>query len=863
MRPARLLWLTPLLAVLAGGCGFTSGEEEVVREDAPARRPFGEPIDIPFADLLGKPRAELAALADEWTARVQIQEKARREGTLTFALLPELRLPLVVPVLREAKYCPEAGVSLPPYLPPGRPDAALALHLARYGDVEAARRLADPADADALARIDHCRGERNYPLEWTRLVGVMLHSVQLRLASGDSEAGAELATLHGKVREALDARSAAGPLGAALLSRGRKTLALAAAAWRAGGQAERAAAAEAALGAWGDVPAPAAAVRPGAEPAELARALGGPPQGRVLPAATAARGLDLLELPLPAEGVQAVLACLAPDGRLAEVLVTYRAGLAHLFPEPRYLAHLLEDRGLPAEDAHAPGLARRTYRGAGLCWEVTVVPRCDAAGALVRLAADGPAPPAGPLPRDFGAAHLDRGFEQNRLRLAPDRLGATVEADRGDLLAGLVQPLRGVPLVGAVLHRAGDQDVTARLVLRYAGEGDRAPLLPTALGLWAAGAPGGITGVDDEDGGHLAFVWEDARTRTTLRLPYARGRALELEAEDRGGGDRAAAARAFDRDERRTRLAAGKPLTRLPRSLGFEGVRLGRTRAEVLRALPKGSKVLRQGLPDGLGVVLAGDPARGVRCTPRHLFVRFDGAGRAVEIRLRFGEAAGGGAWAQALLGGLKQHGAAAEAPGPWAALWRDLPARKPPAALYRWQDDLTLLTCQCDAGLAELTLRDASGPDGVPTALPPLAYLPRGPGDVSLGDTREAVGKLAARWHQTADDGALVVRPGAGAPYDLLFVWLEGDRVTRIVARHVPAGSGGARPAQMAQLLREAWGRDARALGWPSRQDLSPDQVVQGLGWHDDRTRVRAFWQEADGGALRLFTEWRAIDRP
>jgi hypothetical protein len=60
------------------------------------------------------------------------------------------------------------------------------------------------------------------------------------------------------------------------------------------------------------------------------------------------------------------------------------------------------------------------------------------------------------------------------------------------------------------------------------------------------------------------------------------------------------------------------------------------------------------------------------------------------------------------------------------------------------------------------------------------------------------------------------------------------------------------------ARLITEHWAREFRALGWPSRQDVA-DSVLQGLGWSDDRTRIRMFWQESDEGP-RLFTEWKEI---
>ena len=127
---------------------------------------------------------------------------------------------------------PRPASSLPPYVAEGTTDSDLALHLARYGDDEAARKLVDPADAEARRRIEASGYGRNYPVEWARLAGLMLHVAQMRLAQGEPEAATELVVLHRQLGEALDAKAAAGPLGAVLLPPGRQALTQAAAAWR-------------------------------------------------------------------------------------------------------------------------------------------------------------------------------------------------------------------------------------------------------------------------------------------------------------------------------------------------------------------------------------------------------------------------------------------------------------------------------------------------------------------------------------------------------------------------------------------------------------------------------------------------------
>src|SRR5947209_16895230 len=112
-----------------GGCGGGSAEVPVEeKSDQPTVTGVGGTAEISLEKLLATPRAELAAQADEVATRVQLQEKARREGK-QFPLLPDLRLPLAVPVFREAKFNAALGFSVPPYLAEGKKDSVLALHL--------------------------------------------------------------------------------------------------------------------------------------------------------------------------------------------------------------------------------------------------------------------------------------------------------------------------------------------------------------------------------------------------------------------------------------------------------------------------------------------------------------------------------------------------------------------------------------------------------------------------------------------------------------------------------------------------------------------------------------------------------------
>src|SRR5438128_12248467 len=100
-------WILAMVALLTG-CGSVPTEVE----DKPQTSKLGDAIDISLSDLLTRPRSELAEMADELTTKIHIQEKGRRVGSLNLSLLGDFRLPLVVPVWREARYSASAGFSL-------------------------------------------------------------------------------------------------------------------------------------------------------------------------------------------------------------------------------------------------------------------------------------------------------------------------------------------------------------------------------------------------------------------------------------------------------------------------------------------------------------------------------------------------------------------------------------------------------------------------------------------------------------------------------------------------------------------------------------------------------------------------------
>ncbi len=869
--PSRrmVLALIPAISMGLAGCGV-----EPAAVESSQREPAAKPVEVPQAtlrELLDKPRGELARLFQETLEQVQIRERAHRDGTLSFGLLPRLRLPLILPVWNEASFSSKSELSLPPYCAEGTRDNHLALHLARFGDAEAARKLAESADQSISNKIDALAAERNYPAEWTRLVALMLHTAEYRLAMGEDAGRAELASLHTQLRELLDAKTAGGPLGAALLRQGHKTLCLAASAWREQGQPALADKADADLAAWGEVPALAPAVPLGATTSAVADLLRSQVRGHVVVALSTDRALDLFALPVTSEGAQSVISCFNAADKLTEVLVCYRPRIADYYLEPANVALPLEDHEVASKERpQISGVHIRDYTLANLTCEVDVVSQGYLLGALVRFAS----PKPGRLPsltRDFGVVNLDRSFGQNRVRLVPELIGDVVRTQRPAALEKATNPLAPLRPVEAELSRAGLFDVVSSFSLAYEVEEEKSPLFQTAVPLLAAYGPARIEPREDKNGGHLEWTWEDELTRYSLQLPHVSGRRFLFEVSDRRGPEkgpeRVAAAAEFDRKEREERLRVRKPLARIPRRLevGWSGnfVQLGMTKEQVLASLPRGQSILKLNAPSMLHVVLTGDPPHAFHRVLREAFIRFGPDDKVAELRVRYVDgpsSTGTSRWTHELLASLtKPCGAPFDGPGPWASIWSDLPARKPAASLDRWQDDITLMTFQRDSSGAEITLRDCplAQPQGI--ALPPLAYLPRGLEGCQVGQSRaDLLQAYKIEKPTIVADGALVL-PARGNNYDAVLVWFDKDKVSRIVARHVRP-SGPAAKLSPGDLVMQTWARSLRSLGWPQREDVAGEKTIQSLGWFDDQVRIRIFWQESDEGPPRIFTEWKDL---
>ncbi len=859
MRTRISALLLPLSFALLAGCSSSRKASEPVAA-VPVAAPQGTRSEVNLSGLLAQPRPELAKLAGETADRIRFHERSLQERRLELGLVSSFRLPLVVPVWREAKYSEKVGFSLPPYATEGTKDSVLALHLARFGDDQAARKLAEAGDG---AKLDACKYQRNYPVEWSRLVGLLLHDAQMRVAAGDLEGLNDLIALHTQLRTVLDAKAARGPLGSALLGRGRRVLTEAASAARSGKRADLAVPAEKALKEWGDVPPLSPPVEPGVARGDVERLLGATGKGRATAASTLGRAFDLLALPLPDRGARSVVAFFDGGDRLTQVQVTYADGMAERYSGPNQLATLIDEVVTGKDVPQADGLRRRTYSGSPFSWDVFTVAHRIGVGAVARcLSANGHEPA---LTRDFGLVNLDRSFEQNRVRFAPEQRGDTVNVKQAKTLAQVTNEVGGVKPNLAILQREAGHDLTARFALQFPAAESAAPELhQLALPLWSAWGPCRFDDVKRHAASYLALVWQDAKTEHALHLPYAKA-PLEWEARDRRTGAqltaRAEEAAAFDRKEREGRLTSGKAQTRVPRSR--EGLHLGMKREQVSKLLPVGQAVQKREFPGGVLATLTGEGAPNAVAVPREILARLGADQQLVELRVRYidGKVARDPAFkGQDLLSDLTRRcGAPQEGPAPSSVVWSDLSRPKQPPLQYRWQDDLSVATCTRDGGVTEVVLRDrATG------TLPPLDFLPRGPVGCVLGVPRE---DLLRQWNVTTPnvlaDGALVLTPQTPRPYDALLVWFENGRVARVVARHDAGASRGPTPAQLAQAVSEAWGRDLRTLGWPSRQDATPQGVTQGLGWHDGVTRVRTFWQEQDDGPPRVYTEWKALGSP
>ena len=578
-----------------------------------------------------------------------------------------------------------------------------------------------------------------------------------------------MVVLHRQLKSILGPRAAQSPLGAALLPRGRETLERAATVWQEDKKSELAGQAKAALAEWGEASPPPLALRHGAARGELKRALNSSAAGRCMAAANPVRALDVFEIPFPEEGLEALIACLDEAGRLDDLYITYRAGMNEYLTDPAHFAQLFEEgRVTGTESQKATGLRGRIYRIDDWTCEVTLVKHGAGLGALVHFGTGKQTQAWETLARDFGALNLDRTFEQTRFRCMPEQRKDTLVVSQPAVLAQIDKPVPALTTKQVVISRSKERDLIAEFAIEYNID-DRGcpPLHQVALPLWTRYGTPEIRGTADDQGGHLALVWEDGRTHYTLRLPYEAAQPVHFEVSDRQSSEnsaqREATVLALDHAERKARVQAGKAIARLPRQL--EQFELGMSRAQVTDVLPTGQAILKRAVPGMIIVTFAGEPARDEKYVIRQLFVRFANDDRAAEIRVRYADGPGaavGGNWMAEIQSGFrKRAGSPLESPAAWASLWSDLSGRKSAARRYEWQDDLTQLMYQFDPAGVEVCLSDRPLEQVSGSGLPALEYLPRGTAGCLLDAGRNTLlQNLGITKPTTSANGALVINP-------------------------------------------------------------------------------------------------------
>jgi hypothetical protein len=727
-------------------------------------------------------------------------------------------------VWREAKFSGGYGFAIPPYLKEGVKDGALALHLARHGDVEAALKLADAATA---AQVKQHKLDRNYPLEWTRLVSLHLQRVQFSLAAENPDAGQQLVSLHRQLRDLLSEKAQKSSLGQALLPRGLHLLQQAAEAWKATKREAMARQAETWLAkfnapAWSwPLPTERDAVARHLNPGESW------PRGDGTPAFLASvnlRALDLSTLPVPHHGAEACWLFFEADDDLTELVIAYRPELTDYEQAAQWAPDLVARR----ETKPKVGV----FLAAGNPYVGGVV--------QVQFAAVKPAS----LPRELGPLSLDRSFEQNRRLFAWKQRGDSIAVSDAKALAAVPLPTGERRPKQAQLEADATGDLLKQLQFSFASD-NQTTLAAVAGPLWKALGPGKV-----EQQAGFELTWDDGRTRYQLGFPNVSEKSITLAVADSAGQDaakRLAAAQARDLADRQARLKKNQPLTKLPRNL--ENFALRAPRATVERMIP--ASAVRRDVPQGVMAVFMAQPAAG-DVAVRDLFARFNKQDQLVELRIRYFDVPGKTGGFTRKLEGLKASHGQGEALKDDASAFADLPTRPYPFVHLRWQDDLTCLTAQSDGGALELTLRDCPPTHAEGTPLPPFTFLARGPQGIDLGTARSEVLKQGA---VPAGD-ALLVELKKG-PYDSLLVWFDGEQASRIVAR---TRRDSAVAPQPAKVLPETWARDVKAIGWPWRQDFI-GKTPQSWTTFDERTRYRLFWQE-DNNGTHLLVEWKDLPR-
>jgi hypothetical protein len=824
------------------GCS-TRTAVDVAPEDTVTRLPAT--TDINIKAWLDRSREELAQEAAEQTEVLQGLRDRLRSDPASAKLLPKLRLPVQGVVFAQAIFDPDRGFSIPPYLQ-GEKDAAVAAHLAAFGDTQAAAKLGYAGPQAA----------RNYPVEWTQAVGAALAAAELRLSMGELQAAADLVHLHAALRELLDDAAKQSPLGTALLSAGKRTLSLAVRAYRDPKINLTAVASdvEEALNNWGETAAPRFLAL---DRAGLSAVWSSPVQGAVAVASDAdvARVMDLLQLALPADGVIAVAGFLDEKDRLATVQVAYRSGLDTLYPHPGDLAYRLEEQGLESgNEIQKDSMQRQMFSNPKLFVDVVRTNGTPVLGAVVSVAAvPGVVPARGSLnPRELGIVHLDRPFESCRVLIDPKLRADPLLISDPAVVERLCKPLP-VPVASAAeLEREGD--LVASVRFSWSAEMPREELGQLLAGLWKAYGCAIIEEPSEKQSAPLTLRWSLGSTQVQFHCT----------ADDKGSvlvirdatpkekqGERAKAAHERDRQERAQRLAQGKAFVRLATGPGeingykVPGLKLGVSPKEAEAALPTGKDFRRTKLADGLSVLLD-TPMDKNPYTAKQVLIRYTDE-KVSEIRIRYLETDAKSL--KAKLEAEPQAGLGELVPADWLTVWAEDPEVE--VMKWRWLDDQTEKTYQRDSGGGEVIWRNRN------VSPTPWSFVLRGPGPVGLGADRETFLNTYGT-PPTTSDAATVFAMSDKSPYRLLLVWFEGDKANRIVAVH-REGPKSRKPSDVKAALLKAWALNLHSLGIVRREDPAEGAIQGTLYWHDDTVRVQTTVVENDKG-LQMMTEWRSL---
>ncbi|HKB41700.1 MAG TPA: hypothetical protein VKD72_35070, partial [Gemmataceae bacterium] len=101
-----------------------------------------------------------------------------------------------------------------------------------------------------------------------------------------------------------------------------------------------------------------------------------------------------------------------------------------------------------------------------------------------------------------------------------------------------------------------------------------------------------------------------------------------------------------------------------------------------------------------------------------------------------------------------------------------------------------------------------------------------------------------------------LVLVPEDPGKFDALFVWFDGGKASRILARHAGPNDRRSLPVEMAKAVETAWARLLPTVGCWLVREVDAGEVSR-YGSLDDRTLFWIYWQ-GEQGTPRVYTEWR-----